>query len=221
MKKIISLVALLAILALTACGAPAANNNTEGGTKAPTVTDDAGVTVTPAKDRDEATAVIYLETVSQSDEEIVVNVCVDDKAGDDVGVCHLGMSVSYDSKFLSLKSGISNDKIGGLGVTSQTVSVNPYMVYWVGGTITLPAEKNVIATLTFVPTDAFVGTTDITVAVDPENPPHDLNDKPMSLIFVEAPLTVKAGETVTASPDADVAETTAAVTEATDTAAAK
>lgn len=248
MKKIISLFLALATLCLclVSCtgGAgnsaepPKGNIHEEGPATAATGVEDAKIYA-------------YLDVVSATAEEVVVNVCVKDtyktglKApeGSDVaettapvttaetadsasasdgsdttaagttvpttgtivtdgpnavGVCSVGLAVDYDSTRLVLKSGMINEAIGGLGMTSQTVSVKPYMVYWVGGICTLPYEDNVLATLTFVPTEALTDTAPIWLAIDENNPFCNISDEPMSGYFVlhskDTPLSVSVNK---------------------------
>ena len=103
-------------------------------------------------------------------------------------------------------------------VTSETTDTNPYMILWVSGTKSLPAGDTAIATLTFeVPADAAVDTSwDIALELEPDNLPASVAGDEYTaeqIAVVGATVVVEAVPVITTTSETETSETETSATE--------
>ncbi len=121
----------------------------------------------------EETSSIYLKLTSVKGTVATIDVCMNDAAK--LGVSSMGLEFvcSENDVLVSCEQQVSK----GSFVTSETVDVKPYKIFWVYGTGVLPYEETVICTLTMILSNATLtkGTLEVDLSYEANNPPADIN----------------------------------------------
>lgn len=198
MKKILSVLCVLAFVASFAC---------------------IGVSA------DDATATFSLVAAEVAEGETTLTVDLVANLADGAEVAQAGFLVTVPENLTLTKC--EQKYMTGSFITSQTIDTNPYMILWVVGTASLPVGETVIATLTFdLPADAAEGDVyDLTLAFEPDNGPANISSEDLvasgaaaivasEIKYVaEAPATEASSETPTET-ESEAPATEAPATEA-------
>ncbi len=187
MKKIISVLCVVAMLATLAC-------------------------VGVAADGEKFVITATAGTVNPGDDTLVVEVKGILNEGTLAGYT---FDVSYDSSAMVLTGAEKGEANGGMYQNSKNVDENPYRIIWVGIDEVPTGKEFPIATLTFkLAAPAEVGSTyTVNFAFDPDNAPIDIDDQPVEAFLTEA-VVVEVAEPATDAPATDAPATDAPKTDA-------